>query len=85
MSKRLQVLLSESEYRDLQRIARQHRVTVSAWVRQALRDLAGRLPAGNLDRKLRTVREAVRHRYPAPPPDKMLEEIEAGYRTDARP
>jgi hypothetical protein len=79
MSKRLQVLLDETEYRELQRAARLQRVTVSEWVRQALRALLRSTPSRAPDRKLRIVREAVRHRYPAPPLDQMLREIEAGY------
>lgn len=79
MSIRLQVLLDETEYRDLQRVARQHRVTVSAWVRQALRELMRQEPVGDPDRKLRVVREAARHRHPAPPIEALLAEIERGY------
>lgn len=78
MSKRLQVLIDDDEYKDMQRIARQHRLTVSAWVRQTLRELIRREPTGDQDRKLRAVREATRHAYPAPPIDQMLREIEAG-------
>jgi hypothetical protein len=84
MSKRLQVLIDDDEYKDMQRIARQHRLTVSAWVRQALRDLIRRDPIGDQDKKLRAVREAARHTYPAPPIDQMLREIESGRGGDAR-
>ena len=85
MSKRLQVLFDEDEYRDLQRIARQHRLTVSAWIRQTVRELIRREPAHDQDRKLRAVREAARHAYPAPPIDQMLREIESGYRDEPAP
>jgi hypothetical protein len=44
MSKRLQVLLDEPEWREVQRAARASRVTVAEWVRQALR--AARAHAG---------------------------------------
>lgn len=80
MSTRLQVLLDEDELHEFQRIARQQRLTLSAWVRQVLREGVRRQPAGDPDRKLRVVREAARHRYPAPPIDQMLAEIEQGYR-----
>jgi hypothetical protein len=79
MSIRLQVLLDETEYRDLQRAARQRRVTVSAWVRQMIRELINAEPLGDPERKLRVVREAARHRYPAPPVETLLAEIEQGY------
>lgn len=76
---RLQVLLEAAEYRELQRAARQERMTVSEWVRQALRTLLREQPAQDPERKLRVVREAARHRYPAPPIEQMLREIESGY------
>ena len=80
MSKhRLQVLLDPDEYHDMQRIARQQRLTVSEWVRQSLRELIREEPLGDQDRKLRVIREAARHAYPAPPIDQMLREIESGY------
>ena len=37
MSKRLQVLLDEPEWREIQKAARAERKTVAEWVRQALR------------------------------------------------
>ena len=80
MSTRLQVLLDEDELHEFQRVARQQRLTLSAWVRQVLRESVRQQPAGDPDRKLRVVREAARHRYPAPPVDQMLAEIEEGYR-----
>ena len=79
MSKRLQVLLDDAEFNELKRIARRHRMTVSEWVRQALRELRRREPATDPERKLRVVREAVRHAYPAPEIGQMLHEIERGY------
>jgi hypothetical protein len=81
MSKRLQVILDDAEYRELQRSARRARMTVSAWVRQAIRELRGREPVAGADKKMHVVREATRHAYPAPAPEigQMLEEIERGY------
>ncbi len=37
MSTRLQVVMADEEYRDLQAVAREQRVTVAEWVRQTLR------------------------------------------------
>ena len=82
MSKRLQVIVDDQEYRDLQRIARRHRLTVSEWVRRAIRELSMREPATSPDRKLAAVREAARGSYPAPEIGQMLTEIAAGYRQD---
>lgn len=79
MSKRLQVVFDEAEYREIQRIARRHRMTLSAWIRQVLRDLRRREPAREPDRKLEAVRAAVRHEFPTAEIDRMLGEIERGY------
>ena len=79
MTKRLQVLFDDDEYRDLQRTAREDRMTVAEWVRQALR-------VARFDRrraaeaKLHAVAEAARHEFPTADIDDMLGEIEEGYR-----
>ena len=79
MSKRLQVLLDESEYRDLQRSARRHRMTVSEWVRQVLRHSQRREPLREPARKLLAVREGARHAFPTADVPQMLADIERGY------
>jgi ribbon-helix-helix CopG family protein len=79
MSKRLQVLLDEAEYRDLREDARRHGVPVSEWVRRALREARRRESRGDLDSKLRAVRSAARQEFPTADIDDMLAEIERGY------
>jgi len=79
MSKRLQVLLDEREWREVQRAARAQRTTVAEWVRQALRAARRREPLGDAGRKLDAVRAAVRHAYPVADMEQMLAEIERGY------
>lgn len=79
MSKRLQVLLDEPEWREVQRAARARRTTVAEWVRQALRAARQREPLGDGGRKLDVVRAAARHAYPVADIDQMLAEIERGY------
>ncbi len=79
MSKRLQVVLDDSDYRDLERWARRQRTTVSAVVRRAIRELQRSEPTREPQRKLQVVREAARHSYPAPEVEQMLAEIERGY------
>lgn len=83
MSKRLQVLLDENEFREIQRAARRRRTTVAEWVRQALRDVRRGEASGNADRKLEAVRAAVRHEFPTGDIDRLLEEIERGYLSGA--
>jgi hypothetical protein len=79
MSKRLQVLLDESEYREIRRLARLRRVTVAAWVRDAIREARRGQPSGRAEDKLRAVRAAARHAFPTADIDQMLAEIERGY------
>ncbi len=81
MSKRLQVLIDESEFHDLREAARRQGVPVSEWVRRALREERRREPRGDIDSKLRAIRKAVRHEFPTADIDRMLAEIEQGYGT----
>ena len=79
MSKRLQVVLDDAEYRDVQKLARKKGMTVSQWVRQALLTMRRREPLREPGRKLTVVREAAAHAYPTADIDRMLAEIESGY------
>lgn len=79
MSKRLQVVLKDSEYRELQRFARAQDLTVSEWVRQTLRKARREAPGGDPQRKLEVVRAAARGAYPTADIQDMLAEIERGY------
>lgn len=79
MSERLQLLLDEKELREIRRIAKRHHMTVSQWVRKALREARALEPSGNVSAKLQALRSATRHAYPAPEPKQMLEEISRGY------
>jgi hypothetical protein len=83
MSKRLQVIVDDAEYRDLQKAARRRGMTVSQWVRDAMRAARRLEPSTDAGRKLAAVREASRHGYPAPDIDQMLAEIERGYSAGA--
>ncbi len=78
MTKRLQVLFDDEEYRDLQRTAREDRMTVAEWVRQALRQVR-RSRYQSVDAKLRAIAETRRHQFPTADIDVMLDEIEEGY------
>jgi hypothetical protein len=78
MTQRLQVLLDESEFAEIRRIARRHRMTVAEWVRQALRIARAEEPAVEPKRKLMVVREAARSDYPTADIGQMLEETALG-------
>lgn len=80
MSKRLQVLLDESEFLELQRVAGRRRMTVAAWVRETLRAARQSEPEGDAAAKLAAVRAAARHAFPtAATVDDMNAEIQRGY------
>ena len=79
MSKRLQVLLAETEFREIQRIARAQRVTVAEWVRQTLRAARRREPVEDIGTKIAVVRAAARHAFPTGDIGQILAEIERGY------
>ncbi len=51
MPKRLQVLLDEEEYKEIQGVARRQRVTLAEWVRQALGQARSNHP-GTVEAKL---------------------------------
>jgi hypothetical protein len=85
MTKRLQVLLDDPEWREIQRAARARRLSVAEWVRQALRAARKKEPLGDLDRKLAAVRVGARHEFPTAEVDQMLDEIERGYRSGESP
>jgi len=81
MSKRLQVLFDEAEWREIQGVARRRKTTVAEWVRQALRAARRDEGTGDARHKLEAVRVAARHSFPAGDIDMMLAEIERGYTT----
>lgn len=80
MTKRLQVLLGDEELAEIQQLAKRRHQTTAAWVRDALRVARDTTSYPDTGRKLRAVREAAGHAYPASEIDDMLEEIERGYR-----
>jgi hypothetical protein len=79
MSIRLQVVMEEAELRELKAAARRRGMTVSEWVREAIRAMRRQEPTGDRNRKLMTVREASRNAYPSGDIDEMLRDIERGY------
>lgn len=79
MAKRLQVILKDPEYREIQRAARSRHMSIAAWVRQALNLARRREPLTGVDKKLAVIREAVKYNFPAPDIETMSEEIARGY------
>jgi hypothetical protein len=79
MSKRLQVLVDEADFREIRRLARASRMTVAEWVRQALRAARRREPGRDVARKMASVRVAARHTFPTGDIEQILAEVERGY------
>jgi hypothetical protein len=85
MAKRLQVILKDPEYREIQRAARSRRMSIAQWVRQAL-ELARRYePGAGSSKKLGLIRAAARHEFPSGDIASMLAEIERGYGAGPQP
>ncbi len=85
MTKRLQIMLKDPEYRKLKRAARFRQMSIAEWVRQALALAHSRETVGSPGKKLDVIRAAARLALPAGDLDRMLAEIEMGYGWDAHP
>jgi hypothetical protein len=80
MAKRLQVILQEPEYREIQRVARSRHMSIAEWVRQALAQARRSEPLGDVDKKLKAIRAAAAQSAgSAVDIETMLSEIEQGY------
>lgn len=83
MEKRLQVVMDARELTEIQRFARQQRMTTAEWVRQALRAARKAAPSTDAKKKLAALRAASHHAFPAPDIDQMLREIDRGHQQGA--
>ncbi|MEE9308969.1 MAG: antitoxin [Spirochaetia bacterium] len=79
MSKRLQVILSDSEMEEIQSVAEQEHITVSEWVRHALRAARRSRPTTDAAKKIAVIRSAARNEFPTGDIQQILSEIEKGY------
>ncbi len=70
--------MDEVELREIRRIARRRRMTVSEWVRGVLRAARRDEPGPHQDRKLEAIRAAGRHTFPTADIEQMLAEIARG-------
>ena len=83
MTKRLQVLLSDRDYKEIQRLAKAKSLSIAEWVRQALEAARRKQPMGDAARKIDSIRAAALHDYPTADIDQMNSEIERDFVTDA--
>lgn len=79
MSKRLQVLMADERLRAIQKIARQHGLSVGEWVRRVLDDACRREPQGKASVKLAALERALRVNGPTCDIEQMNAEISRGY------
>ena len=79
MAKRLQVILLDPDYREIQKLARARRMSLAEWVRQALDSARRREPVGDIGKKLDAIRVAAQYQAPVADIEQMLAEIERGY------
>jgi hypothetical protein len=80
MSKRLQVVMDDREWKEIAAVARRRGQTVSEWVRAALRVARRAEATVPSEKKLAVIRAAARLDGPTADIGEMLREIEAGYR-----
>ena len=85
MSIRLQVLLDEEELRSLKECAKKEKITVSDWVRRALRHEMNERPAEGARKKLEMIRRYARYDFPSGDYDTLAAEIESGYGSGLEP
>lgn len=80
MSKRLQVVVGDTDLARYERTADAAGMSLSAWVRQALAVAQREASSGDVDTKLAAIRRAAACNLGgAPDIDTMLAEIETGY------
>jgi hypothetical protein len=78
MSKRLQVVVADADLERYERTARAAGMTVSEWVRQALKASEWKASSGDVDAKLAVIRTAAaQNSFPVPDIDTLLAEMEA--------
>jgi len=79
----MQVPMDDGEYREIQRFAREKKMTVAEWVRQALRAARQQEPRARSEKRFDVVREAAGHSFPTGDIGQILSEIEQGYLDDS--
>lgn len=82
MSVRLQIVVADEELEAIRTAAARHGMTVSAWVRQAIRTARRRESDLAPNHKLAVLRRATEHAFPSGDIETMLAETEHGYLHD---
>lgn len=71
--------MDDRELEAVRAAAKQDGISVSEWVRAALRRARSQSASGDVDRKLAAIRRAAGFQFPTGDIDQLLEEIERGY------
>lgn len=79
MSKRLQVILDDKEFIEIQKVAKRAGMPLSQWVRLSLRNAKQQVPSKQREEKLRALKRAAMHEGPVSDIAQMNREIMAGY------
>lgn len=79
MSTRLQVVVDAAEMAEIRGAAARQGMTVSQWVRQAVRATRSNDSAIDPARKFEMISRAAEHTLPTGDVEQMLQEIEQGY------
>ena len=82
MTKRLQVLLPDTQLRDIQRLARRQHLTTAEWVRRAIRTAHDAQSGRTAADKLAAIRRASSNAFPTGDIGQLNDEIEQGYLED---
>ncbi|MBI4924858.1 MAG: antitoxin [Bdellovibrio sp.] len=78
MSKRLQILLPEEEYKEIQTISRLDKKTIAEWVRQSIRSsIKERVPEES-EKKIARILSFAKYSGPTGDIQSLLKEIEKG-------
>ena len=78
MSTHLQLVVSKKELEELKAIAQEEGLTVSEWVRRAVRTARSYRPKQNQATKLRAMQNIARYNTPTADVEQILTEIDAG-------
>jgi uncharacterized protein (DUF1778 family) len=78
VTKRLQIRVDETELQEIERAARDRRMSVAEWVLATLRQARDVPAQKTVEEKVEAVRRAARHEFPTADIHQMLDEIERG-------
>ena len=73
------MVLNDSEMEEIQSVAEQEHMTVSEWVRHALRAARRNRSVKDVAKKIAVIRSAARNEFPTGDIQQILKEIEQGY------